>query len=83
MKMTEFAGSATNALDDKRHRHLVAIQDNRESVFQIIKWMRDDLPFVKQLWGEISREDQLALYGLSPTNGSIFTTPERDIVHTL
>ncbi len=61
-------------------RHNEVLRDNLESVTAIKEAINsEDSTYARQLWQELSEDEQIALY-VAPTYGGIFTTSERKVI---
>jgi hypothetical protein len=57
----------------------MAVRKNLASVLQIQESLAvDDYETAAQAMAELDRDTQIALWGLAPTKGGVFTTKERD-----
>jgi len=69
---------------NRLRRQGVAIRENWKTV-NIIKevlGIDDDFYEAAQVWFELTDNEQIALYSVSPRDGGVFTTKERGILHS-
>ena len=67
--------------DDKK-RFLMAYEPNKESVDFVVQKMQEEYySSAGEAWYELTQDVQEAIYSLSPTKGSVFTTEERKLLN--
>ncbi len=78
MKITSAYSVLSEAQQRRLLRHMAAVRDNWESV----NWIKtglahDDSGMVREAWGELDTETQIALW-VAPKYGGVWTTEERE-----